>query len=357
MPWTRENGIGVALWSYIPKEGENKLVLRIGDVVEVLGRQEKWLVGRLCSNRGFIGAFPASFVALDPPALREPDSVVSKTNPIYDMMRLIVSLRSTLLSGKLPAEEAKEIRRNLTEKIDFMNSQRGLDLTIRHCDGKRIEEKSLSAVALFRQHHQTQRWVRSFAAVKGDDKDLSGPHPVLPETFQILLSIRSFSSGLKVDEADLITSIYEVYEGKDKSDIANKRLYLITNVVTEGNYGNDNAKEGSRADLSRIKKEICFRKALGVAAIDITEQFTFRQGGTGKRHEGGREAELSIPFISSGSESESLENTFKRLINTDRKSQESNLRRLGVKLNIVFGGDLHKFQFSSLGSYGICHLP
>ncbi|XP_040577137.1 dedicator of cytokinesis protein 1 [Lepeophtheirus salmonis] len=392
MPWTRENGIGVALWSYIPKEGENKLVLRIGDVVEVLGRQEKWLVGRLCSNRGFIGAFPASFVALDPPALREADSVVceaawvlrewislyrkdyvtrSKTNPIYDMMRLIVSLRSTLLSGKLPAEEAKEIRRNLTEKIDFMNSQRGLDLTIRHCDGKRIEEKSLSAVALFRQHHQTQRWVRSFAAVKGDDKDLSGPHPVLPETFQILLSIRSFSSGLKVDEADLITSIYEVYEGKSpkplsesflyswhqrtsktqrnkvlfadisKSDIANKRLYLITNVVTEGNYGNDNAKEGSRADLSRIKKEICFRKALGVAAIDITEQFTFRQGGTGKRHEGGREAELSIPFISSGSESESLENTFKRLINTDRKSQESNLRRLGVKLNIVFGGDLH----------------
>ncbi|QQP35522.1 Dedicator of cytokinesis protein 1like [Caligus rogercresseyi] len=262
------------------------------------------------------------------------------------MIRCILSSRSNLLSGKVPAEEAKEIRRSLTEKIDFMNSQRGLDLRIRHPDGRRVREKGLSAVALFRQHMETQKAVQSFAAVKGG----------------------SSGGGMIGDEtapADLITSIYEVTEGRSprplsesfvyswhqraskaqkskvlfvdisKSDIANKRLYLITHVVTEGNYGSESGgKEGSRADLSRLKKETCFRKALGVAAAEITDQFTFRQQGRKRQEEG----DLKMLFLPSGSESESLESTFKRVIVSDRKSTDSHLRHLHVRLNVAFGG-------------------
>lgn len=62
-----------------------------------------------------------------------------------------------------------------------------------------------------------------------------------------------------------------------KNDIANKRLFLVCNVVTEGNYNNKSSTNmGLNHDSE--KKILNFRKPVGVAALDITDQFTFKQG-------------------------------------------------------------------------------
>ncbi len=51
----------------------------------------------------------------------------------------------------------------------------------------------------------------------------------------------------------------------------------MCNVVTEGNYNNKSSTNLVLGHDSE-KKGLNFRKPVGVAALDITDQFTFKQG-------------------------------------------------------------------------------
>lgn len=88
-------------------------------------------------------------------------------------------------------------------------------------------------------------------------------------------------------------SLRVLFADISKNDITNKKIFLICNVVAEGNFSGKNAsdhltidrkiaKSGSKNDLrgKGAKEVVLFRKPVGVAAVEITELFTFKQGKT-----------------------------------------------------------------------------
>ena len=123
-----------------------------------------------------------------------------------------------------------------------------------------------------------------------------------------------------------------------QNDIANKRLYLICNVIYNGNYCDKIVDDGRRkADTAQVK----FRKPAGVAALEISNQFTFRGGKAAMQDP--QNTELSAPFLKSESETETLHKTFQRLLlesnSNYRKTNVLKDERLVVELGVIFGGD------------------
>ncbi len=182
-------------------------------------------------------------------------------------------------------------------------------------------------------------------------------------SFRIMLQVKSFSSAkVSSDDVDLIISVYEVEEGnlkapkpvcesyvienwkktsaaRDtnggcrvlfdgicKNDITKKSLYLICNVVAQGNYTKHRTDVSSNENLGNI----FFRKPAGVAARDITEIFTFRQNG----HIKGDDTELFCPFLA-GDEKECLETTFRKLVSDKNAKVEP--KGLHCQISIIFG--------------------
>ena len=204
-------------------------------------------------------------------------------------------------------------------------------------------------------------------------------------SFKILMTVKNFVSSKVTEDVDLIMSIYEVsnetktpkplcenyvvenwrrnpndpgdierrnslkvlFADISKNDITNKRLFLICNVVSEGNYSGKHgghlhihqdsmSKSGSKNDLLKGGREngFNFRKPVGVAAVEITDLFTFKQGKTSEV--GGRENEISAPFLA-GSDNESFESVFRKLVFEKKGVAGGDNRSLWVTLNIMMG--------------------
>ena len=185
-------------------------------------------------------------------------------------------------------------------------------------------------------------------------------------SFKIMLTVKNFVSPKIMEDVDLFISIYEVVENKtpkplcenyvvenwsrnpelkdlerrnnlrvlftdiSKNDITGKRLYLICNVVS---YFSSKAVSASRSDLHKVKTkaEAAYRKPVGVAAVEISELFTFKQG---KSSEFGREIEVSAPFLPANS-SESFESVFRKLVFEKRSSADP--KSLWVTVNVMMG--------------------
>jgi dedicator of cytokinesis protein 1 len=186
-------------------------------------------------------------------------------------------------------------------------------------------------------------------------------------SFKIMLNVKNFASN-KVssgDDVDLIISIYEASEGRtpkplfenyivenwnrnskdldkrtnnlrvlfgdiSKNDITDKRLFLICNVVSNGNFSSKNGQSNINSSNEAIKT-FNFRKPVGVAAHEITSLFTFKQGKTTYK---GAETELACPFLFSN-DSETLESTFRKLVFEKKANVESKV--FWVNIGIIFG--------------------
>lgn len=76
------------------------------------------------------------------------------------------------MSGTLPIDELKEIKKVVTAKIDMGNKILGLDLVVRDEHGNLLNPESTSTVQLYQQHKIATDRIRS-ATVRSYDIDLS----------------------------------------------------------------------------------------------------------------------------------------------------------------------------------------
>ncbi len=246
-----------------------------------------------------------------------------------------------------------------------------------------------SAVALYRQHLKTSEKIKTMVGQKPQEEFTT------TNSFKIMMTVKSFSSQKVGDneKVDLVLSVYEASEAMkaprplcenyvienwnqkrktislndrrlrvlfgdlSKNDIADKRLFLICNVVTSGNFSSKqnnassssssaagNANNGTGGDL--MDGDIYFRKPIGVAAHEITSLFTFKQGKTSNK---GAESELDLPFLMGG-ESESLETTFRKLMFEKKGSGAAEQKVLKVNIGIIFGDHGHHPGSSTVNS-------
>ena len=307
------------------------------------------------------------------------EDAVEELTVVRALMREILSMRSSLLAGKMTVEETREVQRKATTKMDFLNRSLGLDLVVRDAGGTVLNPQETSAVGLFRAHVEASEKLKNMMLPRAT----GGVSGEASNFFKIMLSVKNFVSSKVLEDVDLVMSIYEVGEANripkplcenyvvrgwrrnpndpedierrnnlkvifadiSKNDITSKRLFLICNVVSEGTFsakshlhpaqsaGDGLPKSASRGDLRSgggAGHSILFRKPVGVAAVEITDLFTFKQG---KSSELGRESEVSAPFLSGG-DNEPFDSVFRKLV-FDRKSTDA--KSLWVSLNIMMG--------------------
>ncbi len=322
---------------------------------------------------------------------------VEELTVVKALMREVLAMRSSLLAGKMTAEETREMQRKATTKMDFLNRSLGLDLVVRDAGGTLLNPETTSAVGLFRAHVEGSEKIKNMMLPRARGTGAGETS----NFFKIMITVKNFVSSKVMDDVDLVLSIYEVGEANripkplcenyvvrgwrrnpndpsdierrnnlkvlfadiSKHDITSKRLFLICNVVSEGNFSSKahhhphlhhhlgggaeqaSVKSSSRGDLR--SNDGLFRKPVGVAAVEITDLFTFKQG---KSSELGRESEVSAPFLVGG-DNEPFESVFRKLA-FERKTTDS--KSLWVTLNIMMG-DLSLESSSSQGSSSLHH--
>ena len=69
-----------------------------------------------------------------------------------DIISEQIGIRASLICGKLPREEVRDLRTKLTKKMDYLNHHLQLDLVVRDKDGNILDPDKTSAVSLFREH-------------------------------------------------------------------------------------------------------------------------------------------------------------------------------------------------------------
>ena len=89
-----------------------------------------------------------------------------------------------------------------------------------------------------------------------------------------------------------------------------------------------------------------FKKPAGVAAIDISSQFTFRGG---KTQEHNQHNKLDLPFLKSENETETLLQTFQRLISSEKNVKGTD--KLLVEIRVEFAGD----ALQQVNKHAKCH--
>lgn len=216
--------------------------------------------------------------------------------------------------------------------------------------------------------------------------------PTASNSFRIMMMVKNFVAHRVSEVVELVFSIYEASESKtsppkplcesyvvqwdrrsqdpreierrnnlrvifadiSKTDITNKRLFLICNVSNEGNFrgkhpevhldtSSNLSKSTSRSDLSkgpigqmssRGSPDGFFRKPVGVAAVEITDLFTFKQGKTIADSQG-RESEHFLPLLLATADNEPFESVFRKLVFDKKTPNES--KTLWVTLNVMLG--------------------
>lgn len=102
----------------------------------------------------------------------------------------------------------------------------------------------------------------------------------------------------------------------------------MCSVLQNGNYCDKIVDE----KVERGKAILRFKKPAGVAAADISHSFTFRGGKTQEPQTN----TIDLPYLKAVDETESLTDTFKRLI--FRRENKGN-DKVVVEVGVVFGGD------------------
>ena len=341
----------------------------------------------------------------DQQQLLQPNPLAIPVTPmiISGHMNTVMTARRQLVGQKLTHVEAEEEQRKVTTKIDFLNRQLGMDLVVRDERGNRLTGASDSAVAFYRQHKGSAE--KSFGDGRmtlqhSEQVRTLGSAPAVQQrpagSFRIMMEVKNFISQKISDFVELDFSIYEASrEGRynmkplcenfvayltggpdrkhlddprrsheelerrsnlrvlftdiGKSDIKNQ-LFLVCKVVSEG--GGDvkhptkreedgKSLNGSVLDLRQPEHDSHFRRPLGVAAVDITDLFTFKQS---KAVPDG-EKEMYLNFMQMGGD-EFVEDVFRKLVFDERVPTEANF--LWVTLNVMLGDPLQPPEMRNL---------
>uniref|UniRef100_A0ABI7X690 Dedicator of cytokinesis 1 n=1 Tax=Felis catus TaxID=9685 RepID=A0ABI7X690_FELCA len=249
VPTKREEKYGVAFYNYDAR-GADELSLQIGDTVHILETYEGWYRGYTLRKKSKKGIFPASYIHLkeaivegkgqhetvipgDLPLIQEVTTTLREWSTIWrqlyvqdnrEMFRSVrhmiydlIEWRSQILSGTLPQDELKELKKKVTAKIDYGNRILDLDLVVRDEDGNILDPELTSTISLFRAHEIASKQVEERLQEEKSQKqniDINR-QAKFASTPSLALFVNLKNVVCKIGEdAEVLMSLYDPVESK-----------------------------------------------------------------------------------------------------------------------------------------------
>uniref|UniRef100_A0A803VDM5 Dedicator of cytokinesis 1 n=1 Tax=Ficedula albicollis TaxID=59894 RepID=A0A803VDM5_FICAL len=322
---------GHALYNYDAR-GPDELSLQIGDTVHILETYE-----------GKMGIFPASYIHLkeaivegkgqhetvipnELPLIQEVTTTLREWSIIWrqlyvdnrDMFRSVrhmiydlIEWRSQILSGTLPQDELKELKKKVTAKIDYGNRILDLDLVVRDEDGNILDPEQTSTISLFRAHEIASKQVEErlqeeksqkqnidinrqakFAATPSFALFVNLKNVVckIGEDAEVLMSlydpleskfisenylVRWSSCGLPKD-IDRLHNLRAVFTDLGSKDLKREKISFVCQIVRVGRM--------ELRDNNTRKLTSGLRRPFGVAVMDVTDIINGKVDDEDKQH-------------------------------------------------------------------------
>ncbi|XP_070558084.1 dedicator of cytokinesis protein 3-like isoform X2 [Ptychodera flava] len=287
---TTDKKFGVVIYNFNGSSVKHGLSLEIGETVQILEEDgQGWLRGFSTRNKNHKGVFPSSYVHLkkckvdnkgqyetvtpveDNIAL-EITSVLREWGAIWKKFYLgkddrferhyitirkvmleLIDIRRQIMSGDRTQEQLTELKRIAAGKIDWGNSQMGLDLVPRmECEIADVDKTSV--VELFKLHFQSREDTRSTRGIlrknkKRESVPIHHLHCMVEkfesnvgEDVEIFLSLYDAKEGIFISERFMTrksktetkpSSHSALYTDLGQADLA-RDLYVVVHVVRVG---------------------------------------------------------------------------------------------------------------------------
>uniref|UniRef100_A0A8D2KZ44 Dedicator of cytokinesis 1 n=1 Tax=Varanus komodoensis TaxID=61221 RepID=A0A8D2KZ44_VARKO len=232
---------------------------------------------------------------------------LSVRNMIYDL----IEWRSQILSGTLPQDELKELKKKVTAKIDYGNRILDLDLVVRDEDGNILDPEQTSTISLFRAHEIASKQVEERLLEEKSQKqnfDISRQAKfAATPSFALFINLKNVVCKIGED-AEVLMSLYDPLESKFISenylvkwsssglpkDI--DRLHNLRAVFTD--FGSKDLKREKISFVCQIvrvgrmelrdnntrKLTSGLRRPFGVAVMDVTDIINGKVDDEDKQH-------------------------------------------------------------------------
>uniref|UniRef100_A0A452TV77 Dedicator of cytokinesis 1 n=1 Tax=Ursus maritimus TaxID=29073 RepID=A0A452TV77_URSMA len=324
--------------------GADELSLQIGDTVHILETYEGAYPVGVFLLLFWAGIFPASYIHLkeaivegkgqhetvipgDLPLVQEVTTTLREWSTIWrqlyvqdnrEMFRSVrhmiydlIEWRSQILSGTLPQDELKELKKKVTAKIDYGNRILDLDLVVRDEDGNILDPELTSTISLFRAHEIASKQVEErlqeeksqkqnidinrqakFAATPslalfvnlknvvckiGEDAEvlMSLYDPVESKFISENYLVRWSSSGLPKD-IDRLHNLRAVFTDLGSKDLKRDKISFVCQIVRVGRM--------ELRDNNTRKLTSGLRRPFGVAVMDVTDIINGKVDDEDKQH-------------------------------------------------------------------------
>uniref|UniRef100_A0A670ID13 Dedicator of cytokinesis 1 n=1 Tax=Podarcis muralis TaxID=64176 RepID=A0A670ID13_PODMU len=388
VPTKREEKYGVAFYNYDAR-GPDELSLQIGDTVHILETHEAIIHLFFL----FKGIFPSSYIQLkeaivegkgqhetvipsELPLIQEVTTTLREWSTIWRQLYIqdnremfhnvrhmiydLIEWRSQILSGTLPQDELKELKKKVTAKIDYGNRILDLDLVVRDEDGNILDPEQTSTISLFRAHEIASKQVEErlleeksqkqnldisrqakFAATPSFALFVNLKNVVckIGEDAEVLMSlydpleskfisenylVRWSSSGLPKD-IDRLHNLRAVFTDLGSKDLKREKISFVCQIVRVGRM--------ELRDNNTRKLTSGLRRPFGVAVMDVTDIISGKVDDEDKQH--------FIPFQSVAGENDFLQTVINKVI----AAKEVNHKGQGLWVTLkLLPGDIHQIR-------------
>ncbi|XP_026524248.1 dedicator of cytokinesis protein 1 [Notechis scutatus] len=384
IPTKREEKYGVAFYNYDAR-GPDELSLQIGDTMHILETHEGWYRGYTLRKKSKKGIFPASYIQLkeaivegkgqhetvipsELPLIQEVTSTLREWSTIWRQLYIqdhremfrnvrhmiydLIEWRSQILSGTLPQDELKELKKKVTAKIDYGNRILDLDLVVRDDDGNILDPDQTSTISLFRAHETTSKQVEERLLEEKSQKqnlDISREAKfAATPSFALFVNLKNVVCKIGED-AEVLMSLYDPLESKFISENYLVRwsssglpkdidkLHNLRAVFTDLGSSKDRKREKisfvcqivrvgrmEQRENNTRKLTSGLRRPFGVAVMDITDIINGKVDDEDKQH--------FIPFQPVAGENDFLQTVINKVI----AAKEVNHK--GQGRNVIFPG-------------------
>uniref|UniRef100_A0A8C3SFB9 Dedicator of cytokinesis 1 n=1 Tax=Chelydra serpentina TaxID=8475 RepID=A0A8C3SFB9_CHESE len=284
------------------------------------------------------------------------DMFHSVRHMIYDL----IEWRSQILSGTLPQDELKEMKKKVTAKIDYGNRILDLDLVVRDEDGNILDPEQTSTISLFRAHEIASKQVEErlleeksqkqnidinrqakFAATPSFALFVNLKNVVckIGEDAEVLMSlydpleskfisenylVRWSSSGLPKD-IDRLHNLRAVFTDLGSKDLKREKISFVCQIVRVGRM--------ELRDNNTRKLTSGLRRPFGVAVMDVTDIINGKVDDEDKQH--------FIPFQPVAGENDFLQTVINKVI----AAKEVNHKGQGLWVTLkLLPGDIHQIR-------------
>uniref|UniRef100_A0A8C6VE30 Dedicator of cytokinesis 1 n=1 Tax=Naja naja TaxID=35670 RepID=A0A8C6VE30_NAJNA len=293
------------------------------------------------------------------------DSFIFKTTEkcfnVRHMIYDLIEWRSQILSGTLPQDELKELKKKVTAKIDYGNRILDLDLVVRDEDGNILDPDQTSTISLFRAHETTSKQVEERLLEEKSQKqnlDISREAKfAATPSFALFVNLKNVVCKIGED-AEVLMSLYDPLESKFISENYLVRwsssglpkdidkLHNLRAVFTDLGSSKDRKREKisfvcqivrvgrmEQRENNTRKLTSGLRRPFGVAVMDITDIINGKVDDEDKQH--------FIPFQPVAGENDFLQTVINKVI----AAKEVNHKGQGLWVTLkLLPGDIHQIR-------------